>query len=684
MSARTTTGRGRRRGGGAVASPAARPPLTTGRRRALGLFSAATVAVGSVVLSSGVAQAALPQLPNNLVVFPNRDFMTVEGFEGLPAGSTATVKVFRGDTVVGQTDAPVNYPEDGVAFEVNHPGGACWGEGAPAGLDVTPDITGNDRVELTIDGQVFDMSVADISVVEDGESISGSTVTVVSNVPASIPMDRLEARIIQPDLKDTAVGRRDARAVADGTGDDGYTSSLVRSTTNPDQVVATYTFLDEATAQTALAGTSRIMSWAASDGDERSGITIAEHEEVGGPGMGGCPPGPDTAAQPGPGQAGFVRAANGQSMSVNWVAAPPVAGGAAVSGYHVTLTDADGNMVGKKVGANVLRADFTGLTATTEYLVEVRAAQGTGTDTVLSKPFAAASGAPDQNPETGDTTAPGFTVTPDGTGALSVTSSADPAEEIDVYYTLGDVAVMDVDLPSAEAIRLPAGESIPITAAGTVVNIAVFDAAGNYDTLTGTYEPGSAEPTPELPGAPIGVTAVAGQGSLDVTWTAPEQSGASAITRYEVTATPATGTAVTATVTGTTTTAKLTGLTAGTLYTVNVVAVNGQGSSQAGSTTGTPTTVVNDTVTITGGRYRAGDRLQVDGTGTIAGATIRIYAGGPKGTGTEVGSAIVGPLAGTTGAWSFSVRNAVPAVPGSQVWVESDNGGKAGPFILRR
>ncbi|MGY1663421.1 fibronectin type III domain-containing protein [Geodermatophilus sp. SYSU D00705] len=658
---------------------ATRPSLTTGGRRALGLFSAATVAVGSVVLSSGVAQAALPTLPNNLVVFPDRDFMTIEGFEGLPAGSTATVKVFRGTTVVGQTTADVNYPEDGVAFEINHPGGACWGQGAPSGLNVTPDITGNDRVELTINGQVFDMPVADISVAS--ESISGSTVTVISDVPAAIPLDRLEARIIQPDLKDTAVARRDARAVADGTGDEGYTSTLARSTTNPDQVVATYTFLDDATAQTALGGTSRIMSWAAADGDERSGITIAEHGEVGGPGMGGCPAGPGDAAQPGPGEAGFVRSANGESMTVNWVAAPPVAGGAPVSGYHVTLTDPDGNMVGKKVGASAIRADFTGLTATTEYLVEVRAAQGTGADTVLSKPYAAASGAPDQNPETGDVTDPTVTLTPNAeTGEITVTAN----EAVDVYYTLDGSDVVDIDMPSLTAIHLPEGATIPVTAAGTVVKVAAFDAAGNIGTAEGTYEPGTSGPAPTLPGAPTGVSTQPGQGSLVVSWTAPEQTGASAISRYEVTATPATGTAVSAVVVAPATTATLTGLTAGTAYTVSVIAVNDQGSSPAGTATGTPDAVTNDTVTITGGRYRAGDRLEVNGTGTIAGATITIRS--TSATGPVIGTAIVAPPAAgaTFGTWTFAVRNAVPAVPGSQVWVESDKGGKAGPYVLRR
>lgn len=660
------------------------------RRRKVAFAGAALTGIASSMLvSNGVAQAALPALPDNLVIFPDRDFMTVEGFAGLAAGSQATVKVFRTDTAgartqVGQTTADVSYPEDGVAFEVNHPGGACWGEGAPTGLDVTPDITGRDVVELEIGGQVYDMTVADISVAE--ESRSGNTVTVISNVPDDIPLERVEARIIQPDLNDTAVGRRDARATADGTGDDGYTSSLTRISTT--QVRATYTFLDEATATTALAGTSRIMSWAASDGDERSGITISEHEEVGGPGMGGCPPGPGDAAQPGPGEASVVRSPSGDALTAQWVAAPPVAGGAAVSGYLVTATDPSGNLVGKKVGSTVTRADLTGLNPALQYVVEVRASTGTGADTTLSKPFVAPSASPTGPIEEQDGTPPSLEASQNATtGLVTVTTEAGAQ----IYYTYGDVSTNPVvlaDMPSADALTYPDG-GIPVTEdAQTTVNVAVFDAAGNKSTQTLTGLTVVAEnPTPQVPGAPTGVTATPGQGSLAVSWAAPEQIGASAILRYQVTATavaPATGTAGSATIVAPTTTATLNNLSAGVAYTVNVVAVNAQGESPAGTATATTQAVTTDRITIAGGRYRAGDRLEVNGTGTIPGAIISIRTGSL--TGPVVAQATVAqPAAGaTTGAWTVRIRAAVPTVPGSQVWATSDKTGTAGPVTLAR
>ena len=40
---------------------------------------------------------------------------------------------------------------DEVAFEINHPGGVCWGDGT--GVEVTPDIQAGDVVSLIIDGE---------------------------------------------------------------------------------------------------------------------------------------------------------------------------------------------------------------------------------------------------------------------------------------------------------------------------------------------------------------------------------------------------------------------------------------------------------------------------------------------------------------------------------------------------
>jgi len=79
-----------------------------------------------------------------------------------------------------------------------------------------------------------------------------------------------------------------------------------------------------------------------------------------------------------------------------------------------------------------------------------------------------------------------------------------------------------------------------------------------------------------VPGAPTNVTAVAGNGQVTVTFTAPSDNGGSEITGYEVTVTP--GGKV---VTGTSTTIVVTGLTNGVSYTFTVKAVNKAGSSDS-------------------------------------------------------------------------------------------------------
>ena len=111
-----------------------------------GIAAALLVGLPSVLVGGPSAAGAitpnLPAFPDNIMIFPNRDFVTIEGFSGL-AGQSATVEVTRpGVGVVGSAIGVVS--GDDVAFEVNHPGGYCWGAGT--GLNVTPDIQPGDIV----------------------------------------------------------------------------------------------------------------------------------------------------------------------------------------------------------------------------------------------------------------------------------------------------------------------------------------------------------------------------------------------------------------------------------------------------------------------------------------------------------------------------------------------------------
>ena len=88
--------------------------------------------------------------------------------------------------------------------------------------------------------------------------------------------------------------------------------------------------------------------------------------------------------------------------------------------------------------------------------------------------------------------------------------------------------------------------------------------------------------TPVAPGAPVGVTATAGNGSAKVSWTAPSD-GNSTITSYTVTPS-AGGTTLTPTVISgnpAATSATVTGLTNGTSYTFTVTATNAVGTGPA-------------------------------------------------------------------------------------------------------
>lgn len=98
-----------------------------GRRMRALLASTLVISGVAVVLNAAPAHAAVPSFPDNILVFPNRDFVSVAGYSG-HQGETATLEVHRaGVGIVGSAQAVVSGGD--VAFEVNHPGGSAGATG---------------------------------------------------------------------------------------------------------------------------------------------------------------------------------------------------------------------------------------------------------------------------------------------------------------------------------------------------------------------------------------------------------------------------------------------------------------------------------------------------------------------------------------------------------------------------
>ena len=303
-------------------------PLTQNpRRRRLwraGLAMGTTLGLAAATLATiSPASAVVPKFPDNLVVFPDRDFVSVEGYAD-HRGETATVEVTRpGSGVIGSAMAVVSGAD--VAFQVNHPGGVCWGAGTS--LEVTPDIKAGDVVSITFPGGTSQDTTVSTAAVSEDLTREGTTVTVQGTLGPDVDKTRIEQRIVDPDLVGV-IGRRDVRAVPGPVVPSprgGYSSGLTFPTTST--FVATYEFATRAAADTAAAADlgERTMSWQEEDADgNRQGLTIAEFGETGGPGFGDCPAG--TTDQPSSaGSASVARSADRTSAVVSWtsVTSPP-------------------------------------------------------------------------------------------------------------------------------------------------------------------------------------------------------------------------------------------------------------------------------------------------------------------------------------------------------------------------
>ncbi|MHB1088187.1 MAG: beta strand repeat-containing protein [Acidimicrobiales bacterium] len=124
---------------------------------------------------------------------------------------------------------------------------------------------------------------------------------------------------------------------------------------------------------------------------------------------------------------------------------------------------------------------------------------------------------------------------------------------------------------------------------GTQYTFNVTPSGNGTTSLVSAQSAGYVAAASVAPSAPATATAVGGKGSIVVTWTAPTNTGGSAVTGYSVTATAGAATLSCGTVAATATTCTLTGLKAATAYAISVVAMNANGSGPAATSTATTT-----------------------------------------------------------------------------------------------
>lgn len=231
-----------------------------------------------------------PQLPHEVVIFPERDFVVADGYA---ANTDLNFTLRRNGVVIGTASGTT----DGAGFlEVNHPGGVCWN-------NFTPNVLPEDTVEV-VDNAGNGDSSRTINVSAEQAQIVGTDVLVHGTAQDAagnrIPLGLMEQRIIQPAFRDTPgsrITRRDIRAdTAGGSVPAGATATLRYDAPGSNNWTATYSGLNATERDLAVSGQTRVLSWlAANAAGDRLGITIFEVGEVGGPGFGGCPASADYA-----------------------------------------------------------------------------------------------------------------------------------------------------------------------------------------------------------------------------------------------------------------------------------------------------------------------------------------------------------------------------------------------------
>jgi len=417
------------------------------------------IAAASAFPAAASAFVEPPQMPHVPTVFPDRDFVSAEGYAN---NKDMRITVLRNGVQIGQATGTT---DDGGLIEVNHPGGVCWS-------GTTPNIIAGDKVVIAEAGDPVDtgdaVTVSNVTAdaaIKETDALGKPTGRVVVRGRAldadGSPMDlaNVEQRVVNPDLKDTVVGKRDVRAVV-GEG-------LTADPSVPGGFIAVYDQWPDDIDDLIVNGQTRVLTWQATDANgERLGMTIHEVGEVGGPGFGGCPGGSDYAVT-GANHPAVTKAMKdtGASLVVQGVSQD-------ASAVEVTLTDGVTStppvvaaQTDVSSGAQTWRAEFTAaqLDGLQDGTLTASGVYTLGTETVAGVPRTFAK----------DTVAPAAPLATPGSGVYTSSQavtlhSADP--DAKVHFAVGGA--------SASAASPVAPAQLSITSSQSVSAIAV-DPVGN-------------------------------------------------------------------------------------------------------------------------------------------------------------------------------------------------------------
>ncbi|MCU1496990.1 MAG: hypothetical protein JWM47_943 [Acidimicrobiales bacterium] len=290
-----------------------------------------------------------------------------------------------------------------------------------------------------------------------------------------------------------------------------------------------------------------------------------------------------TAAPTAPGTPTGVSATAGVNQAtVSWTA-PASDGGAPITGYVVTPSIGAAAQAPVTFDSTATSQNMTGLTNGTSYTFKVAArnSAGTGAQSTASNavtPTATTPGAP-----TGVTATAGVNhatvswTAPASNGGAAITGYV-------ITPRIGGEAQAAVTFASTATTQTVSG-----LANGTSYTFTVA-AKNSVGTGTSSTASNAVTPDPTAPGAPTGVTAVAGVSRVTLSWNTPASNGGVEITSYVVT--PYIGATAQSEITfaSTATSQNITGLTNGTSYTFRVAAHNsiGTGAKSEASNAATP------------------------------------------------------------------------------------------------